>query len=64
MGDTIQVIGEATTVEHVNDLQRRGEIVGTIDFATTAVQMITVEPDGSLRAAADPRKFGRALVAH
>lgn len=64
MGDTIQVIGEATSVEHVHDLERRGEIVGTIDFATTAVQMITVEPDGSLRAAADPRKFGKALVGH
>jgi gamma-glutamyltranspeptidase / glutathione hydrolase len=64
MGNTIQVIGEATSVEHVNDLERRGEIVGTIDFATTAVQMITAEADGSLRAVADPRKFGKAMVAH
>lgn len=61
-GKTISVIGDATTVEHMSELERRGEVVGTIDFATTAVQMISVEPDGSLRAAADPRKFGKALV--
>jgi gamma-glutamyltranspeptidase / glutathione hydrolase len=64
MGDTISVLGEGTTVEHMNELKRRGEIVGTIDFAMTAVQMITIEPDGSVHAAADPRKFGKALVSH
>lgn len=64
MGNTISVIGDATTVEHIKDLERRGEIVGTIDFATTAVQMITVEADGTMRASADPRKFGKAVVAH
>lgn len=61
-GKTISVMGDATTVEHMRELERRGEVVGTIDFATTAVQMITVNADGSLSAAADPRKFGKALV--
>lgn len=61
-GKTIAVTGGAT-VEHINDLTARGELVATIDFSSTAVQMIAV--DGQrLLAAADPRKFGLAVVGH
>lgn len=57
---TIAVTG-GVTIEHINDLKARGELVATIDFTSTAVQMIT--DDGSqVNAAADPRKFGSAVV--
>lgn len=60
-GQTIAVTGGAT-VEHINDLRARGELVATIEFTSTAVQMIT-SPDGiHFTAAADPRKFGAAVV--
>jgi gamma-glutamyltranspeptidase/glutathione hydrolase len=60
-GQTIAVTGGAT-VEHINDLTARGELVATIEFTSAAVQMIAV-PDGAhLLPAADPRKFGLAVV--
>ncbi len=58
---TIAVTGGAT-VEHINDLRARGELVATIEFTTTAVQMITSSDGVHLNAAADPRKFGSAAV--
>lgn len=59
-GQTIAVTGGAT-VEHINDLTARGEVVAKIEFTSTAVQMVT--SDGThLTAAADPRKFGAAVV--
>ena len=57
---TIAVTG-GVTVEHINDLKARGELVATIDFTSTAVQMIT-DDGNQLNAAADPRKFGAAVV--
>jgi gamma-glutamyltranspeptidase / glutathione hydrolase len=60
-GQTIAVTGGAT-VEHINDLTARGELVATIEFTSAAVQMIAV-PDGvHLLPAADPRKFGLGVV--
>lgn len=60
-GRTIAVTGGAT-VEHIKDLESRGELVATIEFTSAAVQMIAV-PDGvHLTPAADPRKFGLAVV--
>jgi gamma-glutamyltranspeptidase/glutathione hydrolase len=59
MNKTIAVSG--ATVEHINDLEARGEVVATIDFTSTAVQLITSNGT-TLTAAADPRKFGEAAV--
>ncbi len=60
MGPTILVPQDAPA-NHVEDLERRGEIVGRVRFTTTAVQLITAEGDRKW-AAADPRKFGHAVV--
>jgi gamma-glutamyltranspeptidase len=46
----------------IRDLEWRGEVVGTMPFTTSAVQLITIGPRGRKRAAADPRKRGQALV--
>jgi gamma-glutamyltranspeptidase len=43
------------------DLAQRGEIVETMTFLTTGVQMVAGEP-GSLEAAADPRKMGSGMA--
>lgn len=51
-----------SSAEHIADLKRRGELVETIDFTTTAVQLITSDDGFTRKAAADPRKFGLALV--
>ncbi|HMJ14580.1 MAG TPA: gamma-glutamyltransferase [Polyangiaceae bacterium] len=45
----------------VEDLESRGEIVGTMPFTGSAVQMIAVE-NGRKLAASDPRKHGKAEV--
>jgi gamma-glutamyltranspeptidase/glutathione hydrolase len=50
-----------TSAEHVADLERRGEIVGRINFTSTAVQMIAAEGTRKF-AGADPRKGGFGLV--
>jgi gamma-glutamyltranspeptidase len=45
----------------IRDLERRGEIVGTMKFKGSAVQMLA--RDGNLwRAASDPRKHGTAMA--
>lgn len=55
------LVEEGTAPEHVRDLERRGEIVGTIRFKTSAVQLLRF--DGPrVEAASDPRKQGSALV--
>ncbi len=43
------------------DLKWRGEIVGTMPFMTSAVQMIAIDGQRK-RAASDPRKHGSAVV--
>ncbi len=55
------LVPQDTSAAHIADLQRRGEIVGTVRFTGTAVQLLG--NDGSVKtAAADPRKFGVASV--
>ncbi len=44
---------------HERSLEERGEVVGTMPFLTTAIQLVQVE-NGRLSAAADPRKHGLA----
>jgi gamma-glutamyltranspeptidase/glutathione hydrolase len=46
---------------HVADLERRGEIVGTVPYTKSAVQLIAVEK-GFKVPAADPRKHGSAAA--
>ena len=46
---------------HVADLERRGEIVGTVPYTASAVQLIAVE-NGLKVPAADPRKHGSAAA--
>jgi gamma-glutamyltranspeptidase/glutathione hydrolase len=43
----------------VDDLSWRGEVIDTLKFSATAVQIIAVD-EGGVSAAADPRKFGSA----
>lgn len=43
------------------DLAYRGELMKTLEYNPTAVQMVAIEPEGTL-AAADPRKSGRGSV--
>lgn len=45
--------------EHITSLEERGEVVKTMPFLTTAVQLIKVKK-GNVEAAADPRKHGLA----
>lgn len=45
----------------LEDLAFRGEIVATMPFTTSAVQLVAQRPDGA-HAAADPRKLGSAAV--
>ncbi|HLV68197.1 MAG TPA: gamma-glutamyltransferase, partial [Polyangiaceae bacterium] len=45
----------------LDDLAFRGEIVATMPFTTSAVQIVAQRTDGA-HAAADPRKFGSAAV--
>jgi gamma-glutamyltranspeptidase/glutathione hydrolase len=40
------------------DLEWRGELVGTMPYRSTAVQVVTIDDNGNKRAAADPRKGG------
>jgi gamma-glutamyltranspeptidase / glutathione hydrolase len=54
-------IPAATPLAFRNDLERRGERFATFDRAFSAVQLIR-RSDGRLQAAADPRKFGRAVA--
>lgn len=44
------------------DLEARGEIVGTMPFSTSAIQMVSIDGKGWMEAASDPRKGGTALV--
>ena len=46
--------------ESIADLEWRGEIVGTMPFKTTAVQMLRF--DRGTQAGGDPRKHGAAKV--
>lgn len=54
------LVEEGTSAEHIADLEWRGEIVGTMPFKTTAVQMLRF--DRGTQAGADPRKHGAAKV--
>ncbi len=55
------LVEDSTPPAHIADLERRGEIVGTIRFKTSGVQVVRF--DGPrVEAAADPRKYGSALV--
>jgi gamma-glutamyltranspeptidase/glutathione hydrolase len=58
-GPTI-LVEEGTPADHIADLEWRGEIVGTMKFKTTAVQMLRF--DAGTAAAADPRKHGTGRV--
>lgn len=55
------VVEQGTTTEHIDDLKRRGEIVKTSKYRGTAIQMLRLDGEKA-QAAADPRKYGRALV--
>jgi len=53
---------EAGTAQSLlDDLTWRGEVIDTLKFTSTAVQIIAVD-EGAVSAAADPRKFGSALT--
>lgn len=54
------LVEEGTPPEHIEDLRWRGEIVATMPFKTTAVQMVRF--DRGTLAASDPRKHGVAQV--
>lgn len=58
----LMLLDAGIPAEQFDDLRWRGEIVDVMKFTGTAVQMIAVDPDGTLRAAADPRKFGSGRV--
>jgi gamma-glutamyltranspeptidase/glutathione hydrolase len=59
-GSTI-LLQEGARAEDIKDLERRGEIVGTVRFNGSAVQLLGSK--GAIKtAAADPRKFGSASV--
>lgn len=47
--------------DFIADLEARGEVVTTYETAGSAVQMLRVK-NGAVSAAADPQKFGRAIV--
>lgn len=55
------IVEEGTKKEHIEDLERRGEIVKTTKYRGTAIQMLRLGGEKA-EAAADPRKYGRALV--
>lgn len=54
------LVEEGTSAEHIANLEWRGEIVGTMKFKTTAVQMLRF--DTGTAAGADPRKHGAGRV--
>lgn len=53
------LVEKGTPEAHVQDLERRGEVVGVMPFAGTAIQMLSFE-DGHVKGGADPRKHGLA----
>lgn len=55
------LVEKGTSDAHRADLARRGEIVGTMSFSTTSVQMLRLDGPRP-RAAADPRKHGLSLI--
>lgn len=55
------LVEKGTPKAHVEDLERRGEIVGEMPFSGTAVQVLQSHA-GTLRGAADPRKHGLAVT--
>ncbi len=48
---------------HIQSLEERGEVVGTMPFLTTAIQLLKFD-GGRVDAAADPRKHGLARQGH
>ncbi|HSC86243.1 MAG TPA: gamma-glutamyltransferase family protein [Polyangiaceae bacterium] len=50
-----------TPPQQIEDLGRRGEIVGILPEFATAVQVVRFDGDG-VRAGADPRKFGEGIA--
>lgn len=53
------LIDPGAKADHIISLEERGEVVKTMPFLTTAVQLIKIK-DGQVEAAADPRKHGLA----
>lgn len=61
-GPTMMLEPEGASEPLMADLAYRGEKVGKLPFAFSAVQIVAQGPDGTLQAAADARKFGSAEV--
>ncbi len=60
--DGQHMLVEASTSErHIEDLARRGEIVGQVRFNGSAIQMLRLDR-GKPEAASDPRKHGVAIA--
>ncbi len=55
------LVEAGTKKSHIEDLERRGEIVGPVRFNGSAIQMLRLDGDKA-QAASDPRKHGVALV--
>jgi gamma-glutamyltranspeptidase len=54
------LVEKGTPKAHIADLERRGEIVKTMSFSGTAIQMLRLDRSRP-QAAADPRKHGLAI---
>jgi gamma-glutamyltranspeptidase/glutathione hydrolase len=55
------MVEKGTNADHIADLEDRGEIVGTMPYSSTAIQMLRFD-QGLAKAGADPRKYGLGLV--
>ncbi len=56
------LVEKKTSPEHVADLAWRGELVGEMPFDGTAVQALTIDEEGKVLGAADPRKHGGTAI--
>jgi gamma-glutamyltranspeptidase/glutathione hydrolase len=54
-------VEKGTSTSHKQNLERRGEVVTEMRYSSTAIQMLRFE-NGQIQGAADPRKFGLAVV--
>lgn len=55
------LVEAGTKKAHIEDLERRGEIVGSVKFNGSAIQMLRLDGDKP-QAASDPRKHGVAVA--
>lgn len=55
------MVEKGTPKAHIEDLERRGEVVTTVTFSGTAIQMLRLDRPRA-QASADPRKHGLGLV--